>query len=269
MVANSPLATVPHDRPTLSAFLIVHDEARHLGDCLASLEGLADEIVVLDDGSTDATVEIARAAGARVEHRPFDDFGRQKQAALELTTGTWVLSIDADERMTPALAAEIRRTIADASAADGYWVRRELIYLGTRLRHGGAERDWVLRLARRERARFSAVPIHERILIDGREARLRGTLDHIKYRTLAEHVAQINRYTDVIARQKRERGGEFRAWHLLRIKFELFSRLVLRLGFLDGRAGIIHAAMASYYAFLKFAKMWPPDDRAGSGGSAR
>jgi glycosyltransferase involved in cell wall biosynthesis len=269
MVAHFPAATLPNPRPFLSAFLIVHDEASHIGDCLASLRGLADEIVVLDDGSTDATVDIARAAGARVEHRPFDDFGRQKQAALELTTGTWVLSIDADERVTPALAAEIRRTIADANAADGYWIRRELIYLGTRLRHGGAERDWVLRLARRDRAKFSAVPIHERILIDGREARLRGTIDHIKYRTLAEHVAQINRYTDVIARQKRERGGEFRAWHLLRIKFELFSRLVLRLGILDGRAGIIHAAMASWYAFLKFAKMWPPDGGGGSGADAK
>ena len=249
--------------PSLSAFLIVHDEARHLGDCLASLAGLADEIIVLDDGSTDATVDIARAAGAAVAHRPFDDFGRQKQAALEMTSGEWVLSIDADERVTPALAAEIRDTIAGPRSADGYWVRRELIYLGTRLRHGGTERDWVLRLARRSRARFSPVPIHERLLVDGREARLAGTLDHVKYRTLAEHLAQINRYTDVIARQKRERGGRFHAWHLLRIHFELFSRLVLRLGILDGRAGIIHAAMASYYAFLKFAKMWPPEDRAG------
>ena len=256
----------PVSRPTLSAFLIVHDEARHLGECLASLRGIADEVVVLDDGSADASVEIARAAGARVAHRAFDDFGRQKQAALELTTGRWVLSIDADERVTPALAAEIRRTIADPAAADGYWIRRELIYLGTRLRHGGAERDWVLRLARREKARFSDVPIHERILIEGREGRLRGTLDHVKYRTLAEHVAQMNRYTEVIARQKRERGGEFRAWHLLRIEAELFSRLVLRLGFLDGRAGIIHAAMASYYAFLKFAKMWPPEDPSSGAG---
>lgn len=245
--------------PRLSAFLIVHDEARHIGDCLASLAGLADEIVVLDDGSTDTTVEIARAAGARVEHRPFDDFGRQKQAALELATGEWVLSIDADERVTPALAHEIRAVMAGPAAADGYWIRRDLIYLGTRLRHGGAERDWVLRLARRTRARIKQVPIHESLLVDGREARLRGTLDHVKYRTLAEHVAQMNRYTDVIAAEKLSRGGAFRAWHLLRIPGELFVRLVLRLGILDGRAGVIHAAMASYYAFLKFAKMWPPE----------
>ncbi len=245
--------------PRLSAFLIVHDEARHLGECLASLAGLADEIVVLDDGSTDATVEIARAAGARVEHRTFDDFGRQKQAALEFTTGEWVLSIDADERVTPPLAEQIRSTIAEPGAADGYWIRRELIYLGTRLRHGGAERDWVLRLARRGRVRVAQVPIHEHLLVDGRDARLRGTLDHVKYRTLAEHVAQMNRYTDVIAAQKRARGGSFRAWHLLRIPAELFVRLVLRLGVLDGRAGVIHAAMAAYYGFLKFAKMWPPE----------
>lgn len=265
LVQRMPLDSSAVSRPRLSAFLIVHDEERHLGACLRSLAGVADEIVVLDDGSGDATVAIARAAGARVEHRAFDDFGRQKQAALELTTGEWVLSIDADERVTPALAREIRATLEDAAAADGYWIRRDLIYLGTRLRYGGAERDWVLRLARRARVRFSEVPIHERMILEGREARLRGTLDHVKYRSLAEHVAQLNRYTDVIAAQKRARGGRFGARHLLRIPGELFVRLVLRLGVLDGRAGIIHAAMASYYAFLKFAKMWPDENPPADG----
>src|SRR5688572_11939062 len=131
--------------PRLSAFLIVHDEERHLAECLASIRGLADEVVVLDDGSADRTVAIAREAGARVESRAFDDFGHQKQAALELTTGDWVLSIDADERVTPALAKEIA-TVLTAPRADGYWVRRELVYLGTRLRFGGTGSDWVLRL---------------------------------------------------------------------------------------------------------------------------
>jgi glycosyltransferase involved in cell wall biosynthesis len=243
-------------RPRLSAFLIVHDEERHLPDCLASLRGVADEIIVLDDGSTDATVAIARGAGARVEQRPFDDFGHQKQAALELATGDWVLSIDADERVTPELARAITRVLGSEAPADGYWLRRQTVYLGARLRFGGAGADWVLRLARRDRARFELLPVHERLLVAGTTARLDGVLDHVKYRALSEHLVVMNRYTDLIAAQKRERGREFHAWHLLRIPLELFHRLVLRLGMLDGRPGVVWAGMAAFYSFLKYAKLW-------------
>ncbi|MEZ4588095.1 MAG: glycosyltransferase family 2 protein [Gemmatimonadales bacterium] len=144
--------------PRVSAFLIVKNEAKRLPACLASLEGVADEIVVLDSDSTDDTLEIARAAGARVASRPFDGFGAQKQAALELCRGEWVLSIDADERLTPALASEIRALLDGKPAAVGYEVRRELHYLGHRLRFGGTGSDWVLRLARRERPASPARP---------------------------------------------------------------------------------------------------------------
>ena len=124
--------------PLLSVVLIVHNEEAHLDACLASIREIADEIVVLDDGSTDASVSIATQRGARVATRPFDDFGRQKQAALELATGTWILSIDADERVTPALAREIARVIRSEQPVDGYWLRRTMVYLGRRLRFGGA-----------------------------------------------------------------------------------------------------------------------------------
>lgn len=250
--------------PRLSVFVIVRNEAARLGAALASVSGIADELVVLDSGSTDETVAIARAAGARVATRAFDGYGPQKQAALELCTGEWVLSLDADEAATPALAAEIARVLSGAPAASGYAVRRELWYLGRRLRFGGAGRDWVLRLARRERARFSPDPIHERLLVDGPIGRLRGGLEHRKYARLSEHVEAMNRYTDLIARQKAARGERFRARHLARIPVELLVRLVLRGGLLDGRAGLVYAAMASYYAFLKYAKLWPSPPTAGS-----
>lgn len=241
----------------------MHDEERHLPECLASLRTIADEIVVLDDGSGDATVAIARSAGARVAHRPFDGFGAQKQAALELTTGDWVLSIDADERVTPKLAEEIRRTIA-APTADGYWVRRELVYLGKRLRFGGTGSDWVLRLARRDRASVAPLAVHEHIDVAGSTARLRGTMRHVKYRTLSEHLRQMDRYTTMIAAQRAARGKRFRAWHLARVPQELFVRLVVKLGVLDGRAGVIYATMAAFYVFLKYAKLW----RGAEGGVA-
>jgi len=246
----------PPLRPTLSAFLIVHNEARRLPACLASLGGVADEIVVLDDGSTDDTVAIARAAGATVATRPFDDFGHQKQAALELTSGAWVLSIDADEVLTPALVEEIRRVVMDAGASNGYWIRRELTYLGAPLRFGGTGRDWVLRLARRSAARFALRPVHEHLVVDGATTRLRSPMRHVKYATLSEHVAVIDRYTTIIAAGKAARGGRFRAWHILRIPYELLVRLVVRAGILDGRAGIIYGGMAAFYAFLKYAKLY-------------
>ncbi len=242
--------------PHLSVVLIAHNEEAHLGACLATIREIADEIVVLDDGSTDATVSIAKQTGARVAMRPFDDFGRQKQAALEMATGTWILSIDADERVTPALAREIVQVIRSENAADGYWLRRTMVYLGRRLRFGGAGSEWILRLARRERARFAPLPVHEHLIVEGRTERLSGALDHIKYRSLREHVDTINRYTELAARRKREAGRRFSVTHVLRIPWELFSRLVLRLGLLDGRAGVIHAAMAAFYAFVQYAKLW-------------
>ena len=244
--------------PRLSAVLIVLNEERSLAECLASLRGVADEVIVLDSGSSDATVRIAEETGARVSQRDFDGYGTQKQAALELARGRWVLSIDADERLTPGLAREIAAIVAaDGDGATGFWVRRELIYLGRRLRFGGAERDWVLRLARREAAHFAPLVIHEHLAVEGPTRRLRAPLLHVKYRTLAEHVAQMNRYTDMIAERRASRGRRFSGWQLLRIPWELFRGLVLRLGVLDGRAGIIYAVMASYYAFLKSAKLWP------------
>lgn len=216
---------------------------------------MVDEIIVLDDGSTDATVVIAAQHGARVLHRAFDDFGHQKQAALELTSGTWVLSIDADESLTPELAREIRSVVSRSDYA-GYWLRRELIYLGAPLRFGGTGDDWVLRLARRDLARFELLPVHEHLIVDGRTHRLQAPMRHVKYRQLSEHVAQINRYTSMIADRKRADGKSFSAWHLLRIPYELFVRLIVRGGILDGRPGIIWASMSGFYSFLKYAKLW-------------
>ena len=251
------------DRPLLSVFLIVHNEEQRLAGCLASVSEIADEIIVLDDGSVDRTVEIARAAGARVEFRKFDGFGAQKQAALDMTRGEWVLSIDADERLTSPLVDEIRRvtTSNDASEPVGYWVRRELIYLGTRLRFGGTGSDWVLRVARRERTRITPIDIHESLVVDGKTARLQGSMTHIKYNSLSEHMQTMDRYTSLIANRRALSGRQFQAWNVFRIFWELFARLIVKLGVLDGKAGVIYAAMASHYAFLKSAKLYKAEEK--------
>lgn len=242
--------------PDLSAVIITRNEECHVGGCLASIGGLVDEIVVLDSHSEDRTREIARSAGAMVAERAFEGFGPQKQAALEMARGRWVLIIDADERITPRLAEEIRRVIREPGDFAGFWIRREVEYLGRRLQHGGAESDWVLRLARRDLARFSDDMIHEHLAVSGRTGQLDGTILHLKWSTLGAHLAQMDTYTDMIATRKAERGARFSMWHVLRIPWELFIRLVLRRGVLDGRAGVIHAGMASFYAFLKYARLY-------------
>jgi glycosyltransferase involved in cell wall biosynthesis len=242
----------------LSAVLITRDEEANLPACLASLAGLADEIVIVDSESTDRTVQIGEAAGARVVRHRFDGFGAAKQRALELASGTWVLSVDADERVTPALADEIRRVLAAEPAADGFLIRRDVFFLGRRLRFGGMGNDWVLRLFRRAGARFSGSRIHEHVEIPGRQAKLGATLEHHAYRTLAEHVAKMNRYTDIQAQLKAGRGVRYRNWMWVRLPWEVFARCVLRLGILDGTAGIIFATMSAYSAWLRYAKTWRP-----------
>jgi glycosyltransferase involved in cell wall biosynthesis len=240
----------------LSVFVITLNEERHIARCLAAVREIADEIVVLDSGSTDRTVDLARTAGARVETRPFDTFGRQKQAALDLTSGDWVLSVDADEALTPELAREIG-AILSAPTAEGYAIRRTLTYLGKDLRFGGTGSDWVVRLARRDRVQIKQVPVHESLVVDGRVLRLGHTMRHHKYASLSEHLHTIDRYTSLIAAEKRRAGTRFSSWQLLRLGWEIFARLVLRLGLLDGRAGIVHAVMSAYYVFLKYAKLYP------------
>lgn len=250
------------DAATLSAVLITRNEEANLPGCLASLRGLVDEIVVLDSQSTDETVAIARAAGARVAKYRFEGYGAAKQQALEMATGTWVLSVDADERVTPALAEEMRRVLKAIPSVNGFLVRRDVFFLGRRLRFGGMGSDWVLRLFRREGARFSTVPVHERVEIRGRPGRLRATLEHHAYRSLAEHVEKMNRYTDIQAVMKEEHGVRYRSWMLLRLPWEVFARCVLRLGVLDGTPGILFATMSAYSAWLRYAKTWRP--RAGA-----
>jgi glycosyltransferase involved in cell wall biosynthesis len=248
--------------PHLSAIIITHNEARRLGACLESLRAVADEIIVLDDGSTDGTAEIAKAANATVAQRVFDNFGAQKQAALDLATGEWVLSIDSDERITPELAEEISRALRSPGAADGFWIRRRLIYLGKELRYGGTGSDWVLRLGRRGAAHFSAKVIHERMLVRGETRRLSSVMDHVKYESLSEHLSTIDRYTTIIANEKRAKGARFHWWELGRFPIEIWKRLVFQAGFLDGRAGVIHASMAAFYALLKYLKLWRAEDGA-------
>jgi glycosyltransferase involved in cell wall biosynthesis len=240
----------------LGAILLVRNEAGQLAECLAGLAGLADEIVVVDDESTDGTPELARRHTNIVLARKLDRFGAQRQFALDHATTEWVLSLDADERITPALRAEIENVLGDPGAADGYEIRREVFFLGQRLRHGGLGDERVLRLFRRARTRFSEDAVHERALVDGRISALRDALEHHSHRSLSRYVEKVNHYTDLAAEQRYQRGERFRWWMHLRPGWEFFSRFILRGGFLDGHRGLFYAGLTAHATWLRALKMW-------------
>lgn len=242
--------------PKLSAFLIVKNEAADIDDCLKSLKGVADEIVVVDDQSTDQTVSLCKAHGARTFSRVLDGFAAQKQYALDQTTGEWAFSIDADERITPDLAAEIRKILEQPASTDGYYVRRNFYFLGRRLSHGGLGNDWVLRLFRRSKGRFKPVKVHESIEVSGTTARLQAPLEHYSYSSIAEYNEKANHYTTLAARELWTRGRRSSPLDFLRPGWELFSRVVLKSAWMDGRPGMMYAAFSSHTAWVRAMKLW-------------
>ena len=259
--------------PTLSVVLITRNEAANVKGCLASV-AFADEWIVVDSGSTDQTCELARAAGAQVvSTTDWPGFGPQKNRALALASGRWVLSIDADERVTPQLAARIQAVVAADAAADpragsdagrmaGYEFSRLSSFCGQWMRHGDWYPDRVLRLFRRGAGRFSDDLVHERLKIDGPVGRLDGELLHDSMPDLDSALEKMNRYSSGRAKDKvaqGERGGLGSA--LTHALWAFLRCYILRRGCLDGRLGLVlalYVAQGTYYRYLKMAMLRQP-----------
>ena len=240
----------------LSVIIITHNEAENIRDCLRSV-AFADERIVLDSGSTDNTVELACAEGARVESNPdWPGFGPQKNRALEMATGDWVLSLDADERVPPELAEEIISALNADTQVCAYEIPRLSSFCGKFIRYSGWWPDMVLRLFKRDRARFTDVAVHERVICDGPMARLSTPLLHYTYPDLASAISKMNRYSSDAAEMmyaKGRRSGLGSAlihstWTFLRIYF-------MRRGFLDGGHGLVLAILAAMGSFTRYAKL--------------
>ena len=243
--------------PKLSVILITCNEAHNLADCLTSLRGLADEIVIVDSGSRDATRDIAAQLGARVILTDdWPGFGPQKNRALDAATGEWVLSIDADERVTPELAEEIRLALSH-NAPVAYQIPRLSWYCGRFIRHSGWRPDHVLRLFRRDQARFSDDLVHERVVVVQGVAvhTLRHDLLHYSYRDFSQVLQKTDAYSTAAAQQAHRAGRRASfASALLHGAWAFVRTYVLRAGFLDGAHGLalaISNAQASYYKYLK------------------
>lgn len=244
----------------LSVCVIARDEERDLPGLLESLAPLRDalgpafECVVLDSGSSDGTVAVAERWGARTARRPFDDFASQKQACLDLCAGEWVLSLDCDERLTPGLAQDVLGVLADPAAA-GYELPFEVEFLGKVLRWGGLGGETHLRLFRRGKGRFGGEHVHEGVRVDGPVARLPHPVRHRPYADLAEYWDKFEVYTERAARARLAAGRQPSWADGLRPWWELFARLVLKLGLLDGRAGVLWARLAAAHTRRKYERL--------------
>jgi glycosyltransferase involved in cell wall biosynthesis len=240
----------------LTVTVITHNEAPHLGEALESVSW-ADEIIVIDSQSADDTVAVARRYTPHVEVREWAGYGTQKNYAHDRASHDWILSIDADERVTPRLKDEIQTLLRDAPRAQGYRISRVSHYLGQWIRSTDWYPDYHIRLYDRRAARWSEHKVHESIECRGRVETLRGELLHYPYRDMSEHLAKIDRYTTLVAEQwaaEGRRTSALAAFIYPRLAF--LRNFVLRRGFRDGHTGLLVSMLNSYYVFLKYAKLY-------------
>ena len=240
----------------VTATVITFNEAANIAAALASLSW-ADEIIVVDSESTDRTAAIARQFTAKVIVRPWPGYVAQKNFAAEQASHDWIFSLDADERVTPELAAEIKAVIGKGPGAAGFRVPRVTFHLGRWMRSTDWYPDYQLRLYDRRRARWAGRYVHESVKADGPVEYLRSELQHFAYRDHAHHLETMDRYTTLAAKQMFEEGRRAGFFHLLvHPPAAFFRNYVLRGGFRDGKAGWNVSAMNARYVRLKFAKLW-------------
>ncbi len=250
----------------LSLVLITRDAAHELAACLASAS-FADEIVVVDSGSGDDTVALAQRAGARVVEHAWEGFGPQKNFAVGEARHDWVLCLDADERITPPLAAAIAALfVAGPPPASAYALARRNRFLGRWLAHGEGYPDWNVRLFDRRHARWTLDPVHEHVVADRPPVRLAGDLEHASAESIDAYIAKQNRYTTLQAQAMHARGEQASAWRIVVSPLARFFRFyVLKGGFLDGIAGFAHIAIGAFASFLKYTKLRALDQHARKG----
>ena len=238
----------------LTVVVITRDAGGQLAECLTSA-AFAAELIVVDSGSRDDTVEIARRCGARVIEQAWLGFGPQKNFGVAAARHEWVFCLDADERVSDELVREVGRALAGRRCA-AYAMRRRNRFFGQWLRHGEGYPDWSVRLFDRRQARWSEDTVHEHVLVDGPVGRLCGDLLHASAESLDAYLAKQNRYTTLQAEALFAHGQRFSAMRLVLSPLVRFVRFyVIRGGFLDGTAGLVHIAIGCFNSFCKYAKL--------------
>ena len=239
----------------LSVLVLSKNESTNIEACLNSVEW-ADEIVVVDTGSTDDTVSKAKAFTQKVFVTEWKGFAGTKNWGLQKVTGDWVLWLDADERVTPELAEEIQLVLKNA-AYDGYQIPRKANFLGHWIRHSGWYPGYVLRLIKKDLAQFVDTRVHEGLEEPARVGKLKNPLLHFTDPTLEHYFTKFNRYTTLAALDLKDRGRRFHLYDLLfRPAFLFIKMYIFKAGFLDGFAGFLLATLSGFYVLVKYAKLW-------------
>ncbi len=239
---------------SLSATIVTLNEERKIARALESLR-CCDEIVVLDSGSTDQTRAIAQKLGATVQHRAWDGYARQKNAAAAIASHDWVLSLDADEVISEALEGEIWMLKSEGFRYDAYAMPRMAQYMGRWIRHSGWFPDRKVRLYHREKAQWVGDYVHEGVSVNGTVGQLEGVIFHFTCDSLSEHLRTLDRYTTLAAAELTARGkGSLTRHMVIDPIWTFFRSFLLQRGFLDGVPGFTIAWMAALYTFCKYAK---------------
>ncbi len=246
----------------ISACVVTYNEENNIRRCLESLKWV-DEIIVVDSFSTDRTIKIVREFTERIFCREWKGQIDQKGFALNCTKGEWVLLLDADECLSPALTEEIKATLGASMTqdCDGFYFPRCVHYLGKWIRHGEWYPDYKLRLFRRSKGEIGGVEPHDKVIIKGKAGYLKNDLQHFTYENIAHQISTMNDFSGISAGAMKERGRRFHLYQiLLRPLVRFISGYVLRWGFIDGIAGLIIAFISSFGVFSKYAKLWELDE---------
>jgi glycosyltransferase involved in cell wall biosynthesis len=235
--------------------IITKDEEGNIRDCLESVKW-ADEIVVVDNGSTDRTLSICQEYGARIFQEEWKGYSGQKNSAIEKAGNEWVLNLDADERVSPELRQEMQKGLEENQGVDGYWIPRKNFFLGRWIRYCGWYPDLNLRLFRKSRGRFGERAVHERLKLEGKALTLTHPLIHETYRSLSDFLRRMDRYSSLAAGEMLREGRKFRLIDpVLRPPFTFLQMYVLHAGFLEGYFGFVLSVLYSYYTFAKYIKL--------------
>lgn len=247
------------NKQTVSAYIITLNEEDNIARAIESVRWM-DEVIVLDSGSTDATLEIAEKLGAKVKTSEFLGFAAQKNAAMELCGGDWVFNLDADEEVTPELREAIEKAVSGARFSDMpdvFKVVRKTWYMGRWIKHCGWYPEYRARLSKRGNARWKGEALHEKLHGSGTEGTLKGELLHRPYANIGEHIDTIRRYTELWAKREAGAGRSFSFIDLIfRPAVKFVTMYFLRAGFLDGGPGFVVSVMGAWYTFLKYARLY-------------
>jgi glycosyltransferase involved in cell wall biosynthesis len=241
---------------SVSVTIISRNEAQNIEACLDSV-GWAYEVVLVDQFSDDGTAGIAEKSGAKVFQENWKGYAGQKNSAIEKATGNWILSLDADERVTNDLKLEIESVVNSSSPMDGHYIPRKNFFCGQWIRHGGWYPDYNLRLFRKGTGCFQERAVHEKIILNGRLGYLKNPLEHYTYRSIKDYIERLERYSRLSAAEISDRSRWSR-WHTLTLRplFTFLNMYLFRRGILDGSAGLFLAVSYAYYTFLKYYRFY-------------